>query len=308
MSKEQTVCVLLATHNGQKYLRQQIDSVLNQEGVNVELYVSDDNSSDETIDILNEYERAGKLVYTQGIYGSAQANFYNLINTAPDCEYYALCDQDDYWKKEKLNADIEKINKAGGGKKVLYYGISSPVDRELHEKSSHYEHHPVVTLESALIASNAQGCTMVFDRALREEIRNRTSSTYIMHDGWLHKTCLAIGGTVVFDNRSYMLYRLHENNVFAVNGKKMKIVKAIKGKWDLLRGKGREERITSLIQEWRLNYDSEIPDRNKAVFELIEATRHSWKAKMRLLFNDAFRSSYVWEYLGFIMLVIRGRL
>lgn len=308
MSKVHTVCVLLATHNGQKYLRQQIDSVLDQEDVNVELYVSDDNSSDETINILDEYKKVGKLVYTQGVYGSPQANFYNLINTAPDCEYYALCDQDDYWKKEKLAVAVEKINKIGAEKKVLYYGISSLADSELHEKNSHYQHRSVVTLESALIASNAQGCTMVFNRALRDEIRNRTSSTNIMHDGWLHKTCLVIGGTVVFEDKSYMLYRQHENNAFAKNGKRLKIAKAIRAKWNLLWGKGREERITSLIREWRLNYDFEIPDSNKAVFDLIEATRHSWRAKMRLLFNKAFRSPYIWEYLGFIVLVIRGRL
>ena len=73
------VVVLLSTYNGEKFLREQIDSVLNQKDVNVQIIVRDDGSSDATIDILNEYKQSGKIVFYTGENKRTAQSFMDLV-------------------------------------------------------------------------------------------------------------------------------------------------------------------------------------------------------------------------------------
>ena len=96
------VIVLMSTYNGEKYIKQQVDSILNQENVSVELVVRDDGSNDNTISILKEYEKAGKLIWYTGDNKGAAYSFFDLMeyakNRYDDYCYFALSDQDDIWK------------------------------------------------------------------------------------------------------------------------------------------------------------------------------------------------------------------
>ena len=109
------VLVLLASYNGENWLEEQIDSVLIQSHVDVSLLISDDSSSDQTVEIINstyfENEKISLLKNNLG-YGSAGQNFMSLFRCCDvsDYEYIALCDQDDIWYPEKLDAAIKKIN------------------------------------------------------------------------------------------------------------------------------------------------------------------------------------------------------
>ena len=85
-----TVIVLLSTYNGERFLREQIDSILNQEGIDVNLIVRDDGSKDSTLDILEEYKKEGKLKYYTGENKRTAQSFMDLIYTAPEAEFYAL--------------------------------------------------------------------------------------------------------------------------------------------------------------------------------------------------------------------------
>ena len=122
------VCVLMASYNGEKFIREQIDSILRQEGVEVSLVVRDDHSTDSTPEILREYEEAGKIsVLRDDIHLGAPNGFMKLLYEADPCDYYAFADQDDIWLPDKLSRAVNAIRGFNGPALYwLYYSAGKP--------------------------------------------------------------------------------------------------------------------------------------------------------------------------------------
>jgi glycosyltransferase involved in cell wall biosynthesis len=101
-----TVAIVLATCNGEKYLSEQLDSLLNQQQVNVHIYIQDDNSNDNTLNIIKYYKEKYPENFKnlfQCNFNNLCKNFLNLINKIDNhYEYYAFSDQDDVWFQDKL--------------------------------------------------------------------------------------------------------------------------------------------------------------------------------------------------------------
>ena len=106
-----TVQVLLSTYNGETYLKQQLDSILNQKNVAVKLFVRDDGSSDGTVDILRAYAALhDNICYLCGENCGVVASFFRLFELSdPDVDFYALSDQDDVWDEDKLSIACQKL-------------------------------------------------------------------------------------------------------------------------------------------------------------------------------------------------------
>src|SRR5450830_56500 len=109
------VSVLMATFNGAPWLREQIDSILNQQGVSVRILVADDASTDKTLDVLSEIfsiDDRLQLVNFPSKAGSASANFFRLMMSVDvsDADYVAFSDQDDIWLPEKLARAVSCLN------------------------------------------------------------------------------------------------------------------------------------------------------------------------------------------------------
>ena len=105
------ICVIMSTYNGEKYLAEQLDSILHQEGVDVTLFVRDDGSSDGTPDLLRETASADdRFVFgtEQGKHLGAAGNFISLVRQA-DTDYCLFCDQDDIWEPEKISVLIQAM-------------------------------------------------------------------------------------------------------------------------------------------------------------------------------------------------------
>ena len=100
------IAVFLATYNGEKFLNQQIDSILSQKNVEVDIYCNDDGSSDRTLEIIKSYQISKKnffIIDSIKESGCAGLNFYSLILTSSgEYDYYAFSDQDDIWLQSKL--------------------------------------------------------------------------------------------------------------------------------------------------------------------------------------------------------------
>ena len=107
------ITVLMSTYNGEKYLREQIESILNQKNVRVQILVRDDGSTDHTHIILDEYQKNGKLNWYTGMNLKSSKSFMNLVTKAPETEYYAFCDQDDVWNNDKLYRAVNKLKSMG---------------------------------------------------------------------------------------------------------------------------------------------------------------------------------------------------
>ena len=107
------VLVLLSSYNGEKYIKEQIDSILTQKNITVKLFIRDDGSTDATRNILKEYEKYSNCVVVFGDNIGAANSFLWLIQNAHSSGYYAFSDQDDIWDRDKLSSAISIIKSTG---------------------------------------------------------------------------------------------------------------------------------------------------------------------------------------------------
>ncbi|MGM9892168.1 glycosyltransferase family 2 protein [Limosilactobacillus sp.] len=212
---EKQVTVLMSTYNGEQYLQEQVDSILRQKGVQVRLLVRDDGSTDQTQALLNAYQEKGQLHYYSGSNLGTARSFLQLVKDSPESEYYAFSDQDDVWKEDKLSRALSLIQQSRTAEKpLLYAGSFQMTDAGLKEIHGGENHYTTQTFANAIVYSCCTGCTMVMNKRLRDILASKPLPQHLMmHDDWIHKVCLAMGGKVVFDSQPMMLYRQHGNNV-----------------------------------------------------------------------------------------------
>ena len=214
--KNISVCVVMATYNGEKYLREQIDSLINQNGVQVSILIRDDGSIDKTTEILEEYQSRSQLKWYTGEHLNVQKGYLNLLKNAPNADYYAFCDQDDVWDANKLLIAITELEELPKDKPLLYYCGQKLVDENLNLLSVHSINTKRSDYTNFLI-SNVAGCTAVFNRELVDAINSKNPEFILMHDSWIFKVCLALGGKYYADSSAYINYRQHGNNVAGLN-------------------------------------------------------------------------------------------
>ena len=217
ISNRPSVAVLMSAYNGEKYLREQVDSILNQKDVDVRLFVRDDGSTDTTVDIIRGYMDAnpGKISLTTGENLGPGRSFMELLYNAPDTyDYYAFSDQDDVWLADKLIAGITVLKARG---KELYVGNMMCIDENEKETGLRHYAPPRLSPYIAMGMNPTHGCTMVFTNkfyALLVEERHRPDEilfTARYHDSW----AMMVGNVldvVTYDFGYHMLYRQHQNN------------------------------------------------------------------------------------------------
>tara|TARA_Y200000002_G_scaffold380085_1_gene390773 strand:- start:2376 stop:3338 length:963 start_codon:yes stop_codon:yes gene_type:complete len=231
------VCVLLATYNGEKYLKEQLFSLTNQTGVKVSLLVSDDNSTDQTLNILDKFSKIKfdnfriisvlhnnehvsnnfNDIRHSKLASMASDNFCNLIRNASESDdYYAFSDQDDIWHTDKLQRAVSILKK--NNKPMLYCSSSNLVNSkgEFTMKSPTRKVTP--SFENALVQSLAAGNTMVMNKAafllLKRSIKKLTIPA---HDWWTYILISAAGGEVYYDSKALIDYRIHDGNITGTN-------------------------------------------------------------------------------------------
>lgn len=215
------VAVLMSTFNGEKYIGEQINSILYQEDVTVDLYVRDDGSTDKTGEILREYKDRIKAVWGDNV--GVGASFMWLVYNVPmDYDYYAFSDQDDIWLSEKLLKAIKRIESVEGLNTPVLYGSNQVlISAQGEEIGVRFEHTPNISYKQIMCQNKITGCTMVWNRQLQtflKEEKRRPSTKLLynrMHDVWVAMAAATIG-KIVYDDIGYIHYRQHENNVVGV--------------------------------------------------------------------------------------------
>lgn len=217
------IIVLLSTYNGEKYLAQQLTSLLDQKDVNVEILVRDDASQDATVALLDEWKRKGFLEwYTSDNLGPGKS-FMHLLKTAQPGNYYAFCDQDDVWIPNKLSMTMEKmkaVEQANPGKPVIVHTDMNIVDEKLdviHEsfwRSSGLRPDVLRTFPYLCTCNSVNGCTILMNSIARELILEK----YVEHDIIIHDVICALtvsyhGGIIDYVDAPTVLYRQHSSNV-----------------------------------------------------------------------------------------------
>lgn len=212
------VLVIMSTYNGEKYLQEQVDSILNQKDVDVTLLIRDDGSSDRTPEILKEYKTKEKNVHC--IFGENlgfRRSFYDTLLGSEDIyDYYAFSDQDDVWNQDKLLNAVDAIEKQDN-KIALYTTGLHVVDENLNFMYDNTFKKLRISYGSALSRQRLAGCTMVFTRELAEYCRRfsitEEMGNTISHDAAVYYICLLVGGKVIFNPKSDINFRRHQSTV-----------------------------------------------------------------------------------------------
>ena len=218
------VAVLLSTYQGEKFLREQIDSILAQEKVRVKLTVRDDGSRDGTLAILREYEAQGRLTLLTGPNIGYRHSFMELCKQAPEAEYYAFADQDDVWLPEKLCHAVAQLQPCGDvpALSAAEFRMTDETLRPIPEAPSAFIVAPAVYRQAdraqriktgcAMNDITGFGCTQVWNAALHNIIRSHPLPRVEMdHDTILGMTALLCGEYVPLEQAD-ILYRQHGKN------------------------------------------------------------------------------------------------
>ncbi len=235
---KQTTAILLAAYNGETYLREQLDSILNQTYKDWTLFVNDDGSSDGTPDILRQYQAQypDRIILSQNVSArhGATANFADLFAKVSGYDYYAFCDQDDRWEPEKLSQMIDFLNgqqKSYDGP-LLAYCTMRITDQDMNPVCGSLEEYTHTALGSSrhylklLLANYVPGCAMVFNAKLKRLVSSYPEEIDL-HDWWILLLCAAFGRIVHKDDTPLSNYRQHSNNALGVANTRSTLVRIL---------------------------------------------------------------------------------
>jgi glycosyltransferase involved in cell wall biosynthesis len=218
LHKNQTVAILLCTYNGDKFLRQQLQSIESQTYQDWMVIASDDGSIDTTLQILKEYQlrwASNKLLIKQGPRDGYSSNFLSLASDLEiKAEYYAFCDQDDVWHKDKLEVAVRNISSNQILNQPYLYSCRSNYllgDVVLCGLSPLKKNQP--SFENALIENIAGGNTMVFNQEVKKILEKIGVVEVVSHDWWVYQIVTGAGGEVFYDPIPRIDYRQHKNSI-----------------------------------------------------------------------------------------------
>jgi len=218
------VHILLATYNGARFLREQLASITKQTHSNWTLTISDDGSTDQTLDILSQFQKTApqKIKIMSGSMSTrgSTENFLRLIQqvrTATFNDLFAFCDQDDVWLPDKLTRAVEWHSTNLSDSVRLYCARTLYVNEQLKPigLSNNWNNPP--SFGNALVENIASGNSMVMSHALIEALQHINPRHSVWHDWTTYLVATALNGSVKFDNNPCLLYRQHSFNVIGSN-------------------------------------------------------------------------------------------
>lgn len=222
------VQVLLSAYNGEKYLEEQVNSILTQDYKKISLLIRDDGSTDRTPDILRRYAGQYENVafYTGENIGTAES-FLDLMRYADiTADFYAFSDQDDVWLPEKIRQAVMLMEQEDADLPLLYASQIKLVNENLEEIPVRTGTDAVVPdFGNALVENICAGCTEVFNRALLGIVHTSAPEYMVMHDWWMY-LCASCFGKVLYDPHAYILYRQHGDNQVGIARCRMELWKS----------------------------------------------------------------------------------
>ena len=214
------VAILLASFNGSQYLEEQISSILQQTHKNWTLYASDDCSEDNTYDLLQKFSTKYPKKINLFRHSSRQGctkNFLSLVfNRSIDANFFAFCDQDDYWNPDKLERGIKVLSQIKSNELGLYGTRTAIIDKS---KSHILGFSPIFkdrpNFLNALVQCIMGGNTTLFNNRARKiflQSDKKAAEKLISHEWALYALVSGCGGYVHYDTYPSVQYRQHNKN------------------------------------------------------------------------------------------------
>jgi glycosyltransferase involved in cell wall biosynthesis len=213
------VIILMATYNGSAFLSEQLESIISQTHNNWELYIRDDQSTDQTRNLLEKYVAKDpriKVLELAGEHGSPVLNFGTLFNYigARGTDYMMFADQDDIWYSNKVEASLaymQTLEKAElKGFPILVYTGFQFIDDKGIGINQELNMPATLTLPVLLLGNYAYGCTMMLNKALINQIHIIPGNA-AYHDYWIALVACSFGKAILLP-RKLLAYRQHGQN------------------------------------------------------------------------------------------------
>ena len=292
------VHILLSTYNGEKYIKEQLESIFSQTYGDIRLYIRDDGSTDGTVEKIKQYLNAYPeyASRTQWISNETHENlgymqsFWELLKAASGADYYAFCDQDDVWLPEKVERGVRALEREQETSKLplLYFSNFYQCNENLSEKKAGLVYSGTIKFENVLFYTPAFGFTIFINEKLRQMALGDFNHADLPHDGWVQKIAAAFG-KIIYDSACTAYYRRHENAVTANNASKLSLVR----NWiqNEIFGKSMQETHMVLEQFYQV-YGSKMRVENRKLLEVYATRKRTpkiwWK---RVCFKEMLRPS-----------------
>lgn len=218
------VDILMPVYNGEKYLKEQLESIEKQTYKKWRLIIREDGSSDKSMEIAEAFSRKfqpGKVVVLKNekATGCAKNNFMRLVHDS-DADYTMFADQDDFWFENKVEFTLKAMKKAekvyGTDMPLLVHSDLRVVDENLNMLgSSFFDYQKLprhTSTEQLLVQNSVTGCTVMINRCLREYLKKaKDTKRIVMHD-YFAALIAGVFGKIIFINRPLIAYRQHGGN------------------------------------------------------------------------------------------------
>lgn len=212
------ISVCIPTYNGSKYIKEQLDSILRQLSNDDEIIISDDNSTDNTLDIVRAIGDPRIEIHThpaepnsyKGIFRTIyliNRNMQNALRYAKG-DYIFMADQDDIWIEGKVERMVAELQTADC---VIHNCVVVDDDKNILLDSFYNYIPPKTTFIGTLIRSSFMGCCMAFNRKVLEKALPFPKLA-LEHDTWIGLSAIKIGRVVAIDDK-LLSYRRHGFNV-----------------------------------------------------------------------------------------------
>lgn len=213
--------ILLSTYNGEKFVSHQLESILNQTYKDFILYVRDDGSTDATVAILNKYSQENEniVILSDGKNNKgASASFLWLLKNV-EAKYYMFCDQDDFWLEDKVQLQVEEIEKSNSDQNhpiVVYHDLILTNKDGIVINNSFWDLHDFKTNEvqfdSLFVKNVLTGCACLINQSMKNEVLKYNVEKIFMYDHVIALIAYGFGKAIAI-KKGLILYRDHSNSV-----------------------------------------------------------------------------------------------
>lgn len=257
MGTGKRVQILLACYNGERYLREQLDSFLALDNVqDCAVLIRDDGSTDATGTILKEYRDQYGFQVEFGKHLGTNASYQWLLeNSDQSCDFFAFSDQDDVWLPQKISHAVAELTCFSQEKPLLFASRSQITDKALHPIG--YSCDPIrgVSFYNAMVQNVLPGHTQVFNARLRDDLCRHGMLKAHVVDWWVYLAASA-RGQIVFSRDCNVLHRQHGDNAV---GYRIGALAGIRRKLEYIQ-EGKGNAISRQLQAFSEEYGGELPE------------------------------------------------
>ena len=262
---DKKVAVLVSTYNGEKYIKEQLDSIINQTYKNIDIYVRDDKSSDKTLDILKKYSEVGKIILIESKknLGYPEA-FYELMRKVNKYDYYSFSDQDDIWYEDKIERAVKILEKGNPNIPSLLFANYDVCDSDLNYIRTSIGPNRDPDFKYSLFSSIGLGFTYVLNNKAKELLLQNRSIKTITKDVWIGMLTSAFG-EVFYDSKPCAN---HRRNPGAYSSQDTNFWTTQKDRFIKFFKNNGFDNIYNVISEFYEMFNKELKEKDKKTMEL----------------------------------------